>query len=84
MHPEADARARARDVDLDLVPDLLVEALAVAREGDLDEREVLLPFALERRGALRGGERDVAEEELPGHRAEVLGDAGPRNLAELG
>ena len=83
MHPEADARARARDVDLDLVPDLLVERVATAAEGEVDERGVFGAFAGERGGAERGREREIAEQERPGDGSEVVRDAGPGELAEL-
>jgi hypothetical protein len=47
VHPEADAWPSARDVDLDLVPDLLVEPFAVAGEGELNEGEVFAALASE-------------------------------------
>lgn len=48
LHPKRHARSRPWNVYLNLVPDLLVNALAVSSEGELNQREVLPSFASKR------------------------------------
>ena len=60
VHPEADARARARDVDLNLVPDLLVKTIPAASEGGIDKGGILSSFSSDGRRTCGFGEGEVA------------------------
>jgi hypothetical protein len=49
MHPKRYPRSSTRDIDFNLMPDLLIKAFAISSEGKLDEREVLLSFSSQSR-----------------------------------
>lgn len=67
----------SRYIDGDLMPYCLVETGSATGEGLFDAIKKFFAFAFESTDAAVGVGREVAEEDLPGHWAELFGDAVP-------
>ncbi|KAI3475782.1 hypothetical protein L1887_62779 [Cichorium endivia] len=81
--PETDARIGARHVDVDLVPDGLIERSDAFGEREFHACDVLGSFARQGGGAHRGDGGKVAEQQLPHHGTQLFRHTGPGEGAEL-
>ena len=44
FHPQSDPRSSARNINFNLMPDLLIKAVAPTSKGEFNKRTILLTF----------------------------------------